>query len=1238
MGTNKSGQMNSMSPKFQRVISNIFSSSFWPFYLTGVIVLISEIFTAFMNIINSLIWWGRIDIDLLIIGCIDAMFVSLVATSIGIYFIKHVLEIQAVNRSLLQEIDERQRTEKELKKQAEELLALNTLGRDISNTISIEQICTAGLRGIFDAVHPDQAFLFLRQGERLILQDIQPQSAFQKMGEIPEHRVGECLCGLAAKYGKPLFSTDIFTDRRCTWDECKKDGFKSFAALPLHNADETIGVIGLASEAIQDFKEQSEFLETLSNQIAVSLANSRLIIALDQELAERKLAEDALRKSEERFKLALEATEEGLWDFDPRTGIAFFSPRWQSMLGYRPGELPPSFETWTNLLHPDDRTDAEDAVIKLLNHPEELFSIKFRMRTKSGGWCWIHSRGKAVEKDSAGNVSRIIGTHIDITERHQLEKAFQITQFSFDKASIGIYRIGSDAKILNVNEQGARQLCYSIEELTNISIYDINPFMNYENWNLVWQKLREKGVNEFETIHRRKDGVEIPVHITANLHEIDGHQFSIAFSKDISERKKLESQRSARLGRIQKQQSAQIELARNEFIVRGDLNKAESFIVETAANVVGVEKSGLWLFDDHKTELRCIDLFEITSGTHQNGAVLLVKDYPSYFSALSEERVIDVFHPLNDERLREIKNDYLAPQGITSMLDAPIRSRGQVIGVLCLEHVGNPRVWQDDEISFAASCADYVAETLANKERMRVEQDRRDSEFRFRSFFDSNPEGIMLMDFEGKITGVNRTLAKMGGYSIQEIVNRHFKEYIPLSYHDKAQVAINSIKAGIQLDNLPEIAYLTKDGGEIPISIRSWRITDEDSRPISLGVFVHDLTKEKQLAEEKAAVEKQLMQTQKLQAIGTLAGGIAHDFNNILGGIMGYTQLAMMEKETSLDKKQVYLSRVLTASNRAKDLVQQILRFSRHESTDMKPIGIAPIIIESIKLLRSTLPATIKIEQDFQENSAKIVGDPTQIHQVMMNLCTNAFHAMKERGGILTISMANVVLNTPKTFMDLNVPPGEYVKLSISDTGHGIAPHTLERIFDPYFTTKKVNEGTGLGLSVIMGIIKIHHGLINVESDLYHGTRFDVYFPLIQAETHKTSDKTPIVLLGNQEKILVVDDEPFFLDVVKDNLEMLKYKVSANLSSLKTLELFKENPTGFDLVITDQTMPEMTGIQLIAEIRNLNSDIPIILCTGYSENVSEHSAKYYSITKFLMKPVIFHDLALAVQEVLQKNG
>ena len=517
----------------------------------------------------------------------------------------------------------------------------------------------------------------------------------------------------------------------------------------------------------------------------------------------------------------------------------------------------------------------------------------------------------------------------------------------------------------------------------------------------------------------------------------------------------------------------------------------------------------------------------------------------------------------------------------------------------------------------------------------RAEQTLRESEFRFRTFFNSNPEGVLLIDFDGIILDANKALVDISGYRLSDLVNRHFKTFIPEKYHHETHKALLAIEAGVSQKMPHEIEYIGKNGSALPISIKGFRITDESSNPVSLGIFVHDLTKERRLTEEKQALTQQLQQTQKMEAIGTLAGGIAHDFNNILVGIMGYAELALMAPaHGEASKGKGYINQILEAANRAKELVQQILKFSRREEAIMEKVAITPIVKESIKLLRSALPKTITIEQHIDLETDAIKGDPTQLHQVIMNLCTNAYHAMRDTGGVLTLSLKHEHLLAPKAFMSLTVPPGEYLKLSISDTGCGIDPSTLERIFDPYFTTKKVNEGTGLGLSVSLGIIRGHGGLIELESEVGKGTRFDIYLPAAKPSVSREQKQQIGLPKGNHERVLVVDDERFFLDVVKGILEYLDYEIVSCQSSLKALEIFKRDPKKFDLLITDLTMPEMTGVQLIQEIKKYHPDLPVILCTGYSDTITEQSAAHQGITKFLMKPVNTHDLAMAAHEAL----
>jgi PAS domain S-box-containing protein len=521
--------------------------------------------------------------------------------------------------------------------------------------------------------------------------------------------------------------------------------------------------------------------------------------------------------------------------------------------------------------------------------------------------------------------------------------------------------------------------------------------------------------------------------------------------------------------------------------------------------------------------------------------------------------------------------------------------------------------------------------------RIKAEYDLKESEFKFRSFYNSNPEGIVLIDFDGCIIDSNREFLNKSSYSLYEIVGRKLADYILKPDLDIVNKAILSVGNGVSQGKDIEVSYIAKNNEIMPVSVKGWIVTDDKSIPIYMGIFIKDLTKEKELALEKKLLENQVIQSQKNEAIGTLAGGIAHDFNNILGGIIGFAQLALYNKDSSVNyKAKGYVEKIIDAGNRAKDLIQQILKFSRKNNiSEIVPMNLIPVVIESTRLLRSTLPASIVVIEQIEVDNDKIMGDSSQIHQVVMNLCTNAYHAMRDTGGKMTISLCEVTLKAPKDYMSMHLPPGRYLNLSISDTGIGMSRSIMQRIFEPYFTTKKVDEGTGLGMAVTLGIVKSHNGLIEVESSEGVGTKFDIYFPFTSDEIGDKIDKENIMPHGKGENILIVDDKEFFLEIFKDGLDGIGYKATTCNSSLKALEIFKNNKEKYNLVITDQSMPDMTGVQFIEEIMKINAGIPIILCTGFSDIVTEESAAYYGITKFLMKPVNVPDLAQAVHEILR---
>ena len=401
-----------------------------------------------------------------------------------------------------------------------------------------------------------------------------------------------------------------------------------------------------------------------------------------------------------------------------------------------------------------------------------------------------------------------------------------------------------------------------------------------------------------------------------------------------------------------------------------------------------------------------------------------------------------------------------------------------------------------------------------------------------------------------------------------------------------------------------------------------------------LGTVI-DVTERKQTEEANKDLHTQLVHAQKMEAIGTLAGGIAHDFNNILGAVIGYSEIVRDDAlAKSVSVKDV--DQILKAGQRAKELVQQILAFSRQAQTHQAPVKPNVIITEAIKLLRASLPATIFIEQDIDADIGNIVADPIQIHQIVMNLCTNSFHAMEMEGGILTISLKKKVLRDADLTDKPHLQAGQFLLLSIKDTGVGIAPDIREKIFNPYFTTKEVGKGTGMGLAIVHGFVQSLGGSIALESRVGEGTLVSILLPVVETTTSQGHGSVDLIPSG-KEHILFVDDEEILNDMGKIMLERLGYRVTARKNSSEALATFQKQPDAFDLVITDMTMPGMTGIDLARRVRQIRPEMPIILCTGYSSLISEEKARSLGIKGFAMKPITKKDISTLIRDVLEKN-
>ncbi|MCP5102524.1 MAG: response regulator [bacterium] len=500
------------------------------------------------------------------------------------------------------------------------------------------------------------------------------------------------------------------------------------------------------------------------------------------------------------------------------------------------------------------------------------------------------------------------------------------------------------------------------------------------------------------------------------------------------------------------------------------------------------------------------------------------------------------------------------------------------------------------------------------------------SEKKYRTLFEESRDMIFTTTPDGKFGDINPAGVTLLGYNSKEEALKI--DLQPEFYYSgpRLEAFQKEIKENGYVKNF-EMELKRKDGGKVIALVTATAGPGEQGDFPGVRGIIRDITEQKKL-------QQQLEQSQKMEAIGTLAGGIAHDFNNILSVITGYVELSLDDLPEGTQVRR-NIDQLLIASNRAKELVNRILTFSRRSAQERKPLKVALIVDEALKLLRSTLPTTIEIRKDITGEAGTVVADATQIQQVVMNLCTNAAHAMGQYGGLLAVGVRQLHLDEISAAAFDHIEPGTYLELTVSDTGHGIEPDIMKRIFEPYFTTKKKGEGTGMGLAVIHGIVKSHGGDVTVYSEPGKRTTFHVLLPTAQVPggTGENGEDDTIPT-GNNEHIFLVDDEKSLVEVNTRIMEKLGYRITGNTDSLDALEVFRADPQAFDLVISDLTMPHLTGVQLTEELKNIRPDIPVILCTGFTENFTAGELKHLGIHTLLVKPVTRAGLAKAIRQAL----
>ncbi len=584
------------------------------------------------------------------------------------------------------------------------------------------------------------------------------------------------------------------------------------------------------------------------------------------------------------------------------------------------------------------------------------------------------------------------------------------------------------------------------------------------------------------------------------------------------------------------------------------------------------------------------------------------------FSLLVENGWQDLYHAALENSARsgikqcldlKLKNDSKGPLWIQTEIDALRDDNGQVLE------------WR------------MVFTDIS--QRIVVEDALQESQERFKTLFHNTPLACQSLDENGNLIETNDAWLRALGYQKQEVTGHHFSEFLTPSMKDHFKENFPRFKAVGEILGV-EFEMVKKDGTPILVSFHGKIGKTSSGEFKQTHCVFSDITEQRKARKKANELQQRLQQARKLEAIGVLAGGIAHDFNNILYPIIGFSELTLQDLPVASPLRE-NVDMVLQGAKRAADLVRQILSFTSQKQKKAEPLLVQDIVNESLRFLRSTIPSNIKIIKRIDSLPIYILGDPIQVYEVIMNLCTNAYQAMEKQGGILSVCVNEIEITQDQNGSGMK--PGSYCKIRVQDSGPGIPKEDLNKIYDPYFTTKAFGEGSGLGLSVVHGIMKKHNGFIKAKSKPGE-TIFDIYFPRTdKKEVHEKGDECVSEICN--ERILFVDDEESIVTLVSRGLKMLGYKIQGRTSSAEAIEEFEKAPEKFDLVITDMTMPYLTGTQLIEKIRQIRPEIPVILCSGYSKQINDEAIKKYKINGFMQKPILIKDLSKKIREIFNRK-
>ncbi len=931
-------------------------------------------------------------------------------------------------------------------------------------------------------------------------------------------------------------------------------------------------------------KKNGDILPVLLSALAVLKSGGEFhrSLAIMTDIAEMVQAEQLLLNSEEKFRTLTSLSPGGIFQTDREGNCTYTNEAWCQMTGLSEEEA--LGKGWIAALHPEDRANiSSDWYSSMTN--EGVWEKQFRFITPQGQTTWVY--GQAVPQyNQQGNIIGYMGLNINITAQKNAEEEQLKIKRSYENAQ-RLAKVGNWEIDLQTCHMTWSKEVYRIFGRQQEDLLTYEKFITYVHeddrsyHDSIFNLLKKEGKADFEYRLVRPDG---------EIRWVMGQGETVYSKEGVPKRM---------YGAIQ------------DITIRKKADKSledRNTDLRLAQHIAGI---GNWYFDPEVgVPVWSDEVYRIYERDPNKGPIPF-ENYQVVHPGESWNK----FHSNYKRALREgLAYD------IELVAEFPDGKRKE-LHLLC-----EPDPQSGPKGYFLRGTIQDITE------RKLAEDALRESEEKYRTLVELAQEGIWVIDKEGRTSFVNPNMAKMLGYSPEEMEDIHIFDFMDDQVKDQAEKNLDRRQQGIAEQH--DFEFIHKDGRRIYTALATSPILDKNGNYEGAIAGVLDITERRKVELERRRLQVRLAQSQKMESIGNLAGGIAHDFNNILSSILGFTELAMQdaEKGTELEDS---LQEVYAGGNRAKELVKQILAFARQSDEVTKPVQLSSIAMEVLKLIRSTIPASIEIEKDI-ESSSLVMGNPIQLHQVFLNLFTNASQAMREKGGILKIEMRDVEIDFSKKWDTLHLDEGDYIEVVISDTGEGIESDILEQIFEPYFTTKGPGEGSGMGLAVVSGIVESYGGKVIAESIPGELTHFFIYLPITSKFTRENSYKEEELPTGN-ERILFVDDEPPLARMGGRILERLGYSVETRTSSTEALELFRSKPDEFDLVITDMTMQHMMGDKFAIELQLIRSDIPIILCTGYSAIISEERAKEIGIKAFAYKPIAKGDFAKTIRLVLDEK-